>query len=290
MIEFDSFEEGGFARLSHFDSLVWRTNMDKLEQMSATFATAWREGGQGYPWPLDPLHWWSRIWEYPFFSAHLDRIRDSAPAGDRLRLLDIGAAVTFFTPYILSRGFEVLNMDYDARMPFYFERAWNDAFPGNLGNRPPYLVADARNNLLPTASFDVITSVSVLEHIPEWERALMEMLRVLRPNGHLILTFDVRLNEQSQGFNILEVQKLLDLVSEYATIITSTNVNLPTDVLDMHNSPMAKYKQPKHKSLVRSLWPPHLIPKKATRKLVKKFSLQQSQENMAIFAAVWTKM
>ena len=39
-------------------------------------------------------------------------------------------------------------------------------------------------------TFDVITSVSVVEHIPAVERALSEMYRCLKPGGRLLLTID----------------------------------------------------------------------------------------------------
>jgi SAM-dependent methyltransferase len=42
----------------------------------------------------------------------------------------------------------------------------------------------------PAASFDLMTSVSVVEHIPAIERALAEMFRVLKPGGRLLLTTD----------------------------------------------------------------------------------------------------
>jgi SAM-dependent methyltransferase len=47
------------------------------------------------------------------------------------------------------------------------------------------LIADSG---LPEASFDLITSISVVEHIPEDSRALAEMWRLLRPGGRLVLT------------------------------------------------------------------------------------------------------
>ena len=42
----------------------------------------------------------------------------------------------------------------------------------------------------PDASFDFITSVSVIEHIPAVERAVAEMFRCLKPGGRLLLTTD----------------------------------------------------------------------------------------------------
>jgi SAM-dependent methyltransferase len=40
----------------------------------------------------------------------------------------------------------------------------------------------------PDGSFDLIVCSEVLEHIPDWKRALREFYRVLRPDGQLIVT------------------------------------------------------------------------------------------------------
>jgi SAM-dependent methyltransferase len=39
-------------------------------------------------------------------------------------------------------------------------------------------------------AFDVITSISVIEHIPDVERALAEMYRCLKPGGRMLVTTD----------------------------------------------------------------------------------------------------
>jgi SAM-dependent methyltransferase len=42
---------------------------------------------------------------------------------------------------------------------------------------------------LPSASFDLVYSMKVLAHIPAIERALVELTRLVRPGGHLLLEF-----------------------------------------------------------------------------------------------------
>lgn len=50
------------------------------------------------------------------------------------------------------------------------------------------IVADAQAMGLADASFDVVLCTEVLEHLPEPQRAIDEMYRVLRPGGTLLLT------------------------------------------------------------------------------------------------------
>ena len=38
------------------------------------------------------------------------------------------------------------------------------------------------------ASFDVVVTTEMLEHVPNWKSAIMQMKQVLRPGGRLILT------------------------------------------------------------------------------------------------------
>ena len=55
-----------------------------------------------------------------------------------------------------------------------------------------YQVADATNLIFEDKSFDLIFSQMVFHHIKEWERAVFEVFRVLKPGGHFIW-YDVAL-------------------------------------------------------------------------------------------------
>jgi SAM-dependent methyltransferase len=68
-----------------------------------------------------------------------------------------------------------------------------ELFPNRLGvdirhGRGVRVLTDAQALALVSASFDVVVCTEVLEHLPEPQRAIDEMFRVLRPGGTLILT------------------------------------------------------------------------------------------------------
>ena len=46
-----------------------------------------------------------------------------------------------------------------------------------------YVVADASDTKLPSNSFDMVVSIGLLEHIPEYGRILTESYRILKPGG-----------------------------------------------------------------------------------------------------------
>jgi ubiquinone/menaquinone biosynthesis C-methylase UbiE len=48
--------------------------------------------------------------------------------------------------------------------------------------------ADAIRLPFADESFDIVASYKTLHHVPDWERAIAEMVRVLKPNGRLIYT------------------------------------------------------------------------------------------------------
>jgi SAM-dependent methyltransferase len=76
------------------------------------------------------------------------------------------------------------------------------------------------------ASFDLIISLSVIEHIPAIERALAEMYRVLAPGGKLLITTDCTPEPRAyhRGVRYFSVEELNQLFAPYP--VTSPR-NLP---------------------------------------------------------------
>jgi SAM-dependent methyltransferase len=148
--------------------------------------------GPTYPHPLR-----MRDWE-------LARVLEAArtvPAGSSI--LDTGSFNTYLALALASFGYRLTASDLMwSRMIKSFER--------RLGIAPaketeaPYFVwkgvyrragVPVRNlNLTklacPDASFDCVVALSVIEHVPEVERALAEIYRVLAPGGRMLITTD----------------------------------------------------------------------------------------------------
>ena len=80
---------------------------------------------------------------------------------------------------LLARSLEAETIGIDICDNFDFDHA---------GSAPAKLeMMDARALDFPDARFDLVYSFHALEHIPEPKRALAEMARVLKPDGHFII-------------------------------------------------------------------------------------------------------
>ncbi len=124
---------------------------------------------------------YSRIWEYPWLWLQIGKL-----AGRGLTVLDVGSERSPFPWFLCKRGFGVVVSDTAAR----YWRSWRRA-EKRLGVTVKKRILDAQNLDLPAASVDVYLSVSVMEHVPDKAKAIAEAARVLRPDGLLLMTFDI---------------------------------------------------------------------------------------------------
>ena len=93
-------------------------------------------------------------------------------------VLDIGTGRTSL-PHLMSNcGFVVTATDNI-----------KDYWPSGVFNRHYYIINDDITDTRLDEQYDLITCISVLEHIEESDAAIRNMLNLLNPTGHLILTF-----------------------------------------------------------------------------------------------------
>lgn len=102
------------------------------------------------------------------------------PAG--ARILEIGCGKGLGARWIrrLFEAREVVGVDLDERMIGLARRMVRE--PGIR-----FEVGDAANLRFPDASFDAVFDFGVLHHIPRWRNALVEIRRVLKPEGRLVI-------------------------------------------------------------------------------------------------------
>jgi SAM-dependent methyltransferase len=78
-----------------------------------------------------------------------------------------------------------------------------DYWPSGMLNRHYHVIHDDITETRLSDHFDLITCISVLEHIQKPDNAIRNMFSLLKPNGHLILTFPY--NERSYVRNVYEL-------------------------------------------------------------------------------------
>jgi len=78
-----------------------------------------------------------------------------------------------------------------------------DYWPSGMLNRHYHVIDDDITATRLSQTFDLITCISVLEHIQKPDDAIRNMFSLLRPQGHLILTFPY--NENSYVRNVYEL-------------------------------------------------------------------------------------
>jgi ubiquinone/menaquinone biosynthesis C-methylase UbiE len=103
-------------------------------------------------------------------------ILDSLPVGIAL---DAACGTGRHTAYLASLGHEVIGVDTSPEM---LARAREKVPEGDFHE------ADLHDVPLADDSVDLVVCAIALAHVPDLERALAEFVRVLRPNGHLVIS------------------------------------------------------------------------------------------------------
>jgi SAM-dependent methyltransferase len=153
----------------------------------------------------------TRCWEYGWVLRNGDFRRG-------LKCLDAGCGQAPLLGELAVRGCEPHGLDYlqgeDLSVPTTYgvPRAWITANAGLI----EYHHGSMFEAPLPDDSFDRVTCVSVLEHIyvhgpRKHEPALLEMKRILKPGGLLIVTVDFFLNPKVTAYDYRDDLQALDM-------------------------------------------------------------------------------
>ena len=95
------------------------------------------------------------------------------------RVLEVGCGRGVGIEILLSLNAHlVIGFDLDPRMVVLARKRVS-----KYGNRAGVFVGNAEAIDLPDASFDIVVDYGILHHVPDWQKALMEITRILTPGG-----------------------------------------------------------------------------------------------------------
>lgn len=117
-------------------------------------------------------HWWfaTRTWA-------IETFLDALPQKNNLDVLDVGCGAGNMIHHLAQYG-RVRGIEVDARPVKIAQQRGYDVRLGDATQAIPF----------PDASFDLVTALDVIEHVDADEKILQETFRVLRPNGHVLIT------------------------------------------------------------------------------------------------------
>lgn len=229
------FRRSGLAALSDLSSPKHQEIFARLEIEQEAFLSKETEfRSEDYKWPRDPLHNWSRVWEYPYAYHHLKGYRQNLPKADIPVVADVGSGVTFFPFSIAKLGYEVICTDIDpvCERDLALARECVSHSPGTVDFR----LAEGPAMPLGAEECDAVYCISVLEHVPDFEMMLVEVTRILKPEGLFILTCDINLRpEDGLKLGPSAYQRLMNYVRDVYDPLCPEYTIHPADLLTTRN-------------------------------------------------------
>ncbi|MHA7646448.1 class I SAM-dependent methyltransferase [Nitrosopumilus sp. S4] len=170
-------------------------------------------------WTKDVIE--SSTLPYPIRRAEYPWAVENANLTENMKILDVGSGVSLFPVYLASKGHDVISIDPDKIL---MERI-APKLAKYSGINLSYRVGDILNLEFEDNYFDRVFCISVIEHLEEEihngkyinnhkknfdVKAIAELLRVLKPGGLLILTFDW--NEDLDEYRSYKLQDIIERV------------------------------------------------------------------------------
>src|ERR1035437_72901 len=229
------FNRSGLGSISDLQDSIYLKTFNELEKWSCDFLAESSEFlSKDYIWPKDPLHTWSRVWEYPFIYSNIISINNNNKNNTALNIVDVGSGVTFFPFALAASGMDICCTDFDPIIERDLQLAIKTF--NHQSGKNSFKKADGVTLPFEDNSIDIIYCISVLEHIPIFESTVLEMQRILKPDGKLFLTIDLDL----RGDHDICIQRYYELKKELGKYLNFYKIEKtihPKDILTSLNSP-----------------------------------------------------
>lgn len=121
---------------------------------------------------IEKNHWW-----FLAKRKYIDIILDRFLVKKEIKALDVGCGTGAVMEFLQSREYKVCGVDKSGVALSFCKKKMLNV---NLGSAEKLNFSDN--------TFDLITALDVLEHLPNEKKALQEIKRVLKPNGIFVAT------------------------------------------------------------------------------------------------------
>lgn len=188
--------DSGIPLIKDYDRLLGTVLFKDMEEYSHHFLSKNDSALESYgrKWTRDPLHQWSRQWEYPYVFSKINNYLNSAArasGGTTTKILDAGSGATFF-PFCLASNMvdsQVVCIDQDRTLPDIYA----SLHPPTDG-KVKFELGSLHQLPFDDGEFDVVYCISVLEHTNNYQEIINEFRRVTKQGGILIVTFDISID------------------------------------------------------------------------------------------------
>lgn len=128
---------------------------------------------------------WAPVYDMTFGKiTHAGRRHATKVANDSGgRVLEVGVGTGLALPYYRA-GLDVTGIDFSEEM---LTRARAKVAEENLTHVRELRQMDARKLDFPDASFDIVVAMHLISVVPDPEQVMIEMARVCKPGGHVLL-------------------------------------------------------------------------------------------------------
>ena len=212
----------GIPRVSNYMSLLTTNMFHEMESFNNEFIKRNPHALTTDHTVADGFHTWSRQWEYPFTYSYIRQyLSEKVHADDEVRILDAGSGYTFF-PYYLSEKYPNCKMDCcdrDVSLAQLYLQA-NKKRTSSVD----FEVHNLANMGYEDNFFDIVYCISVLEHTENYGDIVKEFKRILKPEGLLVLTFDISLDRRAKITKGI-CQNILNELGKYFRANVSLNLD-----------------------------------------------------------------
>jgi SAM-dependent methyltransferase len=183
----------------------------------------------------------SKQWEYPFV---IDKIFAHTQQKEKknVKIADVGGGAGLLAPYLTKLGYDTtvydINYTWDPNGDPERTEKLRLRYAESVGLKMEY--GSIFNIPAEDETFDIVTCVSVVEHVPYKIYAFKEMLRVLKPEGILIVTYDLVDSENKNNIDDARIEifspgLIQDTLSELGikTIVNHTSADIQNSLDDM---------------------------------------------------------